>query len=231
MKPVFHTQVPISDFIRHAIFLRRDIRREKGVVLLIALIVLVAMTLAGIGLVRSVDTGNMVAGNMAFKQGATLAADAGTERAIDWLNANNGGDTLYTSRVNDGYHATSQTTLDVTNTRVSETNMAVDWEGKSCEALGVSGANCIKPSASVTVGDNAVSYIIQRLCLVAEDPNSATNSCVTYQAKDSTSAKRGELKYGEDKRFATLPGPYYRVVTRVGGPRNTVSFVETMVHF
>src|SRR4051794_33864237 len=51
-------------------------RRQQGVVLLIALIVLVAMTLAGIGLVRSVDTGNMVAGNLAFKQGATLAGDA-----------------------------------------------------------------------------------------------------------------------------------------------------------
>lgn len=229
MKPVFHKQWPIST--QHAIFSMRDIRREKGMVLLIALIVLVAMTLAGIGLVRSVDTGNMVAGNMAFKQGATLAADAGTERAIDWLNANNGGATLYASQVAAGYYATSQTTLDVTNTRVAETNMAVDWEGESCDALGISGANCVQPSASVTFGDNAVSYIIQRLCLVAEDPNSGGNSCVTYQAKDSTSPKRGELKYGEDKRFAVLPGPYYRIVSRVRGPRNTISFVETMVHF
>ncbi len=51
--------------------------RQRGAVLLIALIVLVAMTLAGIAMMRSVDTGILVSGNMAFRQSATLAADAG----------------------------------------------------------------------------------------------------------------------------------------------------------
>src|SRR4051812_10143783 len=60
-------------------------KKQGGVVLFIALVVLVAMSLAGIAMVRSVDTGSLVAGNMAFKQGATLAGDAGTELAISWL--------------------------------------------------------------------------------------------------------------------------------------------------
>jgi Tfp pilus assembly protein PilX len=40
---------------------------QQGVVLLMALIMLVALTLAGIALVRSVDTTNLIAGNLAFK--------------------------------------------------------------------------------------------------------------------------------------------------------------------
>jgi Tfp pilus assembly protein PilX len=43
--------------------------RIRGAVLFIALIVLVAMTLAGIAIMRSVDTATLIAGNLAFKQG------------------------------------------------------------------------------------------------------------------------------------------------------------------
>jgi Tfp pilus assembly protein PilX len=51
---------------------------QRGVVLLIALIMLVAMTLAGIGMMRSVDTGTVIAGNLAFKQATLNASDMGT---------------------------------------------------------------------------------------------------------------------------------------------------------
>ncbi|HEX2310450.1 MAG TPA: hypothetical protein VHH91_07010, partial [Vicinamibacterales bacterium] len=62
-------------------------RRQRGAVLLIALIVLVAMSLAGVALVRGVDMTNLIAGNLAFKQGATLGGDWGAEQARAWLNA------------------------------------------------------------------------------------------------------------------------------------------------
>lgn len=203
--------------------------RQQGVVLFIALIVLVAMTLAGIGLVRSVDTGNLVAGNMAFKQGATLAGDAGTEQAIVWLTPLNGSTALYTNNVAAGYYATSQSTLDPTNRNSTASTPAVDWERNNCNGLTFS--VCIQPAPAISVGDNSVSYIIHRLCLAELDPNSVSNTCVTYQSSSSTSPKRGVPKYGDSGRFEPLPGPYYRIVSRVVGPRNTVSFVEAMIHF
>lgn len=202
---------------------------QRGVVLFIALIVLVAMALASIALVRSIDTGNIIAGNMAFKQGATLAADGGTEAAINWLTPLNGTAALYTNNAAKGYYATSQGMMDPTNGHASASTPAVDWEDNNCSGLSFS--VCVKPAPSITIGDNSVSYIINRLCELEEDPNSTDNSCVTYQASNSTSPKRGEMKYGEDKRFEPLPGPYYRVVSRVKGPRNTVSFIETVIHF
>ncbi|WP_353152171.1 hypothetical protein [Herminiimonas fonticola] len=207
----------------------RTHHRQQGVVLLIALIVLVAMTLAGIGLVRSVNTGNMVAGNLAFKQGATLAGDAGAEAAIGWLTPLNGDAALYVNNAAAGYYATSQATLDPTNSHSAATVPAVDWDDNNCSGLAFS--VCVKPAPAITVGDNSVAYIIHRLCQTETDPNNVGNTCVTYQSGSSTSPKRGELKYGDDKRFEPLPGPYYRIISRVKGPRNTVSFVETMIHF
>ena len=72
---------------------RRSARpAQSGMVLIVTLIVLAAMTLAGIALVRSVDTAVMIAGNLAFRQGATIAGDAGVEAARTW--AANRADTL-----------------------------------------------------------------------------------------------------------------------------------------
>lgn len=203
--------------------------RQKGIVLFIALIVLVAMTLAGIGMVRSVETGNMVAGNLAFKQGATLAGDAGTEAAIAWLEPLNGSATPYNDQPLYGYYATSQTTLDITGSSNDPTRTVVDWDDNDCN--NVPHSTCIKPAAAIAVGDNSVTYIIHRLCQAEGDPNGQGNTCVTYQSADSNSPKRGELKYGESARFQPLPGPYYRITSRIKGPRNTVSFVEAMIHF
>lgn len=206
-------------------------RRQNGVVLLIALIVLVAMTLAGIGLVRSVDTGNMIAGNLAFKQGTTLAADAGTNAAIDYLTPLNGTATPYTDQVSSGYYATSQDTLDRTGASNDPTRARVDWDDNNCN--GVTTPACIKPSSAVSdnATGNSVRYIIHRLCQSTGDSNAASNTCVTYKAASTTSPKRGELKYGDDKRFEPLPAVYYRITSRAKGPRNTVSFIETMIHF
>jgi type IV pilus assembly protein PilX len=52
---------------------------QKGVVLFVALIVLVAMSLAGVSMLRAVDTGTQVAGNLSQRQSAIHAA----ERAFD----------------------------------------------------------------------------------------------------------------------------------------------------
>ena len=65
-------------------------RRQSGVVLIVALIMLIAMTLAALALVRSVDTTNIIAGNLSFQQAATHAGDRGVESAIAWVENNAG---------------------------------------------------------------------------------------------------------------------------------------------
>ena len=66
---------PISRF-RH---------RQNGVVLFIALIAMVILSLAGIGLMRSVDTSTAVASNIAFRQGSIGPINNAIEVAIDHL--------------------------------------------------------------------------------------------------------------------------------------------------
>src|SRR6266849_5608379 len=55
--------------------------RQHGVVLFVALIVMVALSLAAIALVRSVDTTTTVIGNLAFRQASILPANMAVEEA------------------------------------------------------------------------------------------------------------------------------------------------------
>src|SRR5512145_2663075 len=77
--------------------------RARGAVLFIALIVLVAMSLAGIAIMRSVDTATLIAGNLAFKQGTIQSSDNGIEVAYQWLITNRAA--LASTNLASGYYS------------------------------------------------------------------------------------------------------------------------------
>ncbi len=197
--------------------------RQRGTVLFIALIVLVAMTLAGIALVRSVDTGNLIAGNMAFKQGLAFAADAGTEAAVVWLDGKQAGEFVNADQKGAGYYATSHPDLDITNSLNDEALDAVDWDNNNC--AGLPHKNCIEPSSSIEIDGNTVSYVIHRLC--ANTGAVDRYNCMVYPS-NSSPCRGGPSECPPDSR---KDAPYYRITSRVLGPKNTLSFVQTVVHY
>lgn len=196
---------------------------QRGVVLLIALIMLVAMTLGGIALVRSVNMTNIIAGNLAFQQGATNSGDTGIEVAVSWLEANNGA-TLYSSVAAQGYAATRQ-----------DPPAGQSWDAFWRTVL-ANQAVTLNPAAPGTFmaytasapnsAGNTVSYAIQRLCSQALPPSSAGAGCSQPPATVNTaSSSKGAgvvaLTYGSQI--------YYRITSRIAGPRNTVSYVQAIV--
>lgn len=211
----------------------RPFPRQSGVVLLAALIALVAITLATIALVRSVDTGLEIAGNTAFKEATTAAADVATDSATAWLQSNSApASTLHASAAT-GYYANWLAGCDMTGNK-TPTNKGddVDWTasgGTSCGATAVSVGGM--PSGF------SASYVITRMCAcdgapAALCPSGSYNICAGTASAGGIHGTpdyvyRG-LQGGEAARVAT-GSPYYRVITRVVGPRNTASFVETVV--
>jgi len=57
--------------------------KQSGVVLFVALVAMVVLTLAGIGLVRSVDSATSAAGNLAFRQASIAQVNLEVEKAVD----------------------------------------------------------------------------------------------------------------------------------------------------
>lgn len=207
---------------------------QQGVSMMIVLIALVIMSLAAVGLIRAVDTGTLVVGNVAFKQATTSSTDWAAEAAVAWLTeANKESLSLNEDKSESGYYAASLDELDPAGKSSSPTRVLVDWNSDGCAyaAEGTFGA-CIAPSAPDSNNGYTTQYVITRMCKTVGDPNAAGNGCMKPVANNNDSSpKRGELKYGEDKRFTMPVGPFFRIAARAEGPRGTVSYTETYVYF
>lgn len=172
---------------------------QKGVVLFFSLIALVAMSLAAVALIRSVDTNSMIAGNLAFKQSAMSSADRGVEAAIAWLD--DPARTIAYLRNNvpaSGYYA------------------SIGADAKTLvDASGVAGA-IANPDAQ----GNTITYVVQRMCRNTGNPTDT--NCVFGPEKESGNDKSCELcTPSSTKRLM------YRITAKVVGPKNTVSYIQT----
>lgn len=181
--------------------------RQSGVVLVIALIVLVAMTLAGIALVRSVDTTNVIAGNLAFRQAATHAGDKGIEAAIACLRND------IPDLTEDGTAATDACGYTASRVDPSSWPDTLDGQGVS-KNINNNGA-----------GGNNVTYVIHRLCTSTGNPSSAASGCsfaplVCRKTNLDTTSQCLEFD---------PPQVNYRITVRIAGPRNTVSYIQSIV--
>ncbi len=214
-------------FVEHA---------QRGMSLLFALLALAALSLAGVALVRSVNTGASVIGNLGFKQNATSDASRATEIAIGVLR--NPTWSLDNDNPVEGYYASSLDSLDPTGgtTTVAKKLGLVDW-GDACATIPAGTySNCtLLPKLAFTKTSdmgNTAQYLITRLCEKAE-PVSGTNTCAKPANASLTDAvQRGEVRVGTELRPTKLTtSPYYRIIVRTQGARNTVSFTETIVHF
>ncbi len=185
-------------------------RGQRGLVLIFALIVLVAMTLAGLALVRSVDTTILITGNMAFQQAATQSGDQGIEQAVTWLQNNNIGTTLHSDIPASGYFARRQ---DPVPNQTWDSFWNATLSG-SAQALPQDAAG------------NQVSYVIQRLCAVIGDPTAIGAGCAVPQTGGTSS---GSSKGAGVVALLYNSQVYYRVTARISGPRNTVSYVQAVI--
>ena len=208
---------------------------QRGISLLFALLALAAMMLAAVALVRSVDSGALVLGNLAFKQDATSAGDSAAEIARGRL-LNDGLD-LNVNQPSIGYYPTALDNLDPTGRVTTAANKlaVVDWgDADSCACLPATCSQCsVQPSGSVSLNGGRVTarYLITRLCPSAGAVG-VTNVCARPAATAvSESTYRGEHRVGGGAPPAPpVTTPYYRIIVRTVGGRGTVSFTETILH-
>lgn len=210
-------------------------RAQRGVSLLFALMALVILGFGAVALTRSVDTSTLIMGNLSFRNDAVTSSSIATEQAIAWLQdkVSNKAEDLDADQKTSGYFASSLDKLDVTGNRTSKTNKlpVVDWDGNCNGLASDSYEKCdILPFQGEKINGNGVKWVITRLC-DSTGVTGGSNMCLR-PALGGTGEQpdKGELQAGG--RFKDgLASPYFRIVVRVQGPRNTVSYTESLVHF
>ena len=175
---------------------------QRGVVLFIALIVLVAMTLAGLAMMRSVDTNNLIAGNLAFKNATASAGDAAIEAARVWMMSKTPGE-LEADQA--GYFANWQPNFDpkTFNWLANGTLLGTDSYG------------------------NTIYYVTHRMCNESAKSIDATDC--TKVSTVSVGSTKGGGSYGNSPLAGTSL-VFFRITTRIQGPKWTVSYLQAFVY-
>jgi Tfp pilus assembly protein PilX len=181
-------------------------RGERGIVLLLALVVMALMNLAAIALMRAIDTTTAVAGNLAFRDAATALASAAIEDALASLFESG----AIADREHDlparGYYA---------SWRPGEDSRSVPLVLQSA-LPSASAVRALDPSEG-----NVVRYVIERLCATAGPATpSSCNLAVPYVPAPSPPAEQPP---------PITPYTVYRVTARVDGPQGTAAYVQMML--
>ena len=178
---------------------------SRGIVLFVALLVMVALSIAGVALMRSTDAATAVTGNLVLKQAASLAVDRGIERAIHalWEAA---------PALDRTQHAPAQNFYACVRGNAGGCMAANSVVPKIPDLLrnasGCSGAGLANGLIANDDADNRSCYVIERMCL-APGP-SIRNNC--NLATGALGADAGTEHYVGLIR----PGDaYYRVTVRV----------------
>jgi type IV pilus assembly protein PilX len=182
--------------------------RERGMVLMVVLVVLAITFLAGMGVMRSADTGNVIAGNFSFQQGAVQASDRALTDALTVV-ANRVADGAGNTAVTNQYLPVRAATVDALGVPAS-----VDWTTVPCvDEKGVLVADC-----ATDAGNYRVQYVVERMCT----SNPTFTDITDIRAKCEYEASDSALS-------ASSIGLRYRVLIRVRGPRATERWFEAMV--
>ncbi len=184
-------------------------KKQKGLVLFMALIALVAMSLAAAALIRSVDSTALVAGNLAFKQAAMMSADSSLSMAGAYIDSKNVTD-LQTNVNTDGYYATAAG-LDY--------KAAATWTDANSK-LATTGPGI---TAGVDTSGNTIRYVVERMCKSASEPT--TGNCLVGLSP-------GAVDHGIQREIGggSSISVVYRVTSRVTGPKNTISYIQAYVY-
>lgn len=192
--------------------------RQQGVAMVIALVALAALSLAGVALMRTVDTGNVVSGNLAFNEAAIQLADIGAEQAYWFINGNlqdipnNCADPVGNLNNQLGscpsYYYPNISNVDAA-TKLPAPAGGLTWSDAQ---------EVLLPGETTGNGTYTVQYVIERMCTgtanAQEVPTFAR--CTAAPIYDTT----GTIPItGQGKLF-------YRVTVQVSGPRNTRSLSQ-----
>ncbi|MBB3642746.1 pilus assembly PilX family protein [Variovorax atrisoli] len=182
-------------------------KRERGVVLLFCLIVLVILLAGGVAVVRSMQTSLTSAGNLAFRRDLVNQG----ERAVSTVLAKFAtGGTLATATADVPAENFKASKLD-TNAQGMPTALLDDT---AFAALGKTTNDIVDSTAQVSIR-----YVIDRLC-------TASGAATSTNCVQSSAAPGG----GTASPVPPPPPPtatVYRLSMRVSGPRDTQVFLQS----
>jgi len=201
----------------------RPASRQRGVVLLFALIALVVLLIAAVALMRSFNTSLFMAGNIAFKRDLQNQG----ERAMD---------TVLTSFRTGPLSTIGARSASLQSSNYSATMLPANAQGIPTSLQTDADFLLVGTVANdiAAPGQVSIRYVVDRMCSAPGD-ETALGASVCMQADNDVpagtsatnlqGADRGPLATGV--KSAVPQAVVYRLTIRVTGPRDTRSFFQS----
>ncbi len=213
---------------------RSTSRQQRGVVMIVALIVLVALTIASIGLLRSVDTSSTVVGNLGIKKDLYRNSTFGFQQATAVLGGLRDATTnelpLGDNSASQYYATANALAADDRGLPLVLVNAAMPTTPGVATGGVWTGSELAIPiptnsgTGITSSGGYVFRFVAERLCPSAGIPDETTNQC---RMAAGAGAQSGSGSFVLPlKQVGTV---YVRVSLRVDGPKNSTSFFQAML--
>ena len=206
----------------------RSANRQSGVALIMVLIMLAAMAIAGVALVRVVDSVNVISGNFAFRQATLNIADLGVEAAVAKLAEMEGKKASSPAVFESPYPGGCSSTcvyypVHSIEAQVDAKGLPVrgNVDGKTTQEISWSGSDVDVVAAGGPLG-YSIRYVIDRQCTRAPVVDTLAD-CLTDTPQSGNSRRPGAI---QPKPASST---YYRISVQVTGPRRTQSHVQVIL--
>ena len=232
--------------IRKLVLQRPFGQRQHGVVLLLALIMLVSMTLAGLALYRQMGTGLIIARNLTFKRTAIVAADLGIEAARAWV-------APPAATCDDACKAAKATALLTAQQTSGNFFYYPAWcNGPASATREVSAGVPVNCASTLATADfdpltydwshaaiastndgngNEIRYVIHRLCALPGGMNIADTPGQRCASIGVAPPAQGQNVAGYGGTgLALINMPYYRITARVQDRLNTQVYTQAIIY-
>lgn len=209
MMPRFLTSIPV--------------RRQRGAVLIISLIVLVVMLISAAALMRSFDISLTTAGNLAFKRDLAQQSEQAAETILARFRTGGALAGTTARETNNAALNYSATVLPSNNPQgIPDTLLANDATFAGAWT-----------DADINAGQGiTLRYVVDRMCAASGGGSETPDNCSVADASlqpggSSSEWQRAERASVGGARGAVAQPVVYRLTIRATGPRDTQSFFQT----
>ncbi len=183
--------------------------RQRGVVLLYALIAMVILMISGLALIRAMGGALAVSGNFALRRDLLNQAEIGISAAK--ANFAAGGALASASSRANGV----KTAANYSDTTLPDQNGIPTALLDDTQFAAVGNVNNDQPGSY----NVSIRYVIDRLCNTTGAPT--LTNCAAYK----TGGDKGDNN--NTQTAGTAFQPVYRITVRVTGPKNSITFLQT----
>ncbi|UXH79349.1 pilus assembly PilX family protein [Roseateles amylovorans] len=189
-------------------------RRQRGVIMVIALITLAILMIGAVAAIRAMNVSLSSVGNFGFKRDMANQAERALRQAMTALN---GAGSLDSNATALNYSAAMLATSaeGIPNALLTTTSPEL-VSGYGVAANSIDLTTAISGESTSNLPNMKIYYVVDRLCLNT-GPLSA-DTCQTVSAAPQGGKSPGDV--------TKSPKPVYRITVRVDGPRGSQSFYQ-----